>query len=75
VPHRGGPRPRRAATSTGGGISDGAAGLLPTTPEPDDLAVTRQQARKLFDGLLRSEGWAVLLLTQLLARLSVAAGR
>jgi hypothetical protein len=31
------------------------ADLLLTTPAPDDLAVTRQRARRLFDGLLRSE--------------------
>ena len=29
------------------------ADLLPTTPALDDLAVTRQQAKKLFDELLR----------------------
>src|SRR3954464_5167397 len=49
------------------------AELLPTTPDLDDLAVTRQQARKLFDELLRSEDWVVLLvLTQVLTRLAEA---
>ena len=48
--------------------------LLPTTPAPDDLAVTRQQAKELFDELLKTEDRAVLLLlTQLLARLAEAA--
>jgi hypothetical protein len=52
------------------------AGLLPTTPAPDDLAVTRQQAKRLFDELLKTDDQAVLLLlTQLLARLSEAANR
>ncbi len=51
------------------------AELLPT-PAPDDLAVTRQQAKKLFDELLRREDPAVLLLlTQLLARLAEATNR
>src|SRR5689334_17907877 len=31
------------------------AGLLPTTPASDDLAVTRQRAKKLFDELLKTE--------------------
>jgi hypothetical protein len=35
------------------------AGRLHTTPAPDDLAATRQQARKLFDELLKSEDRAV----------------
>lgn len=52
------------------------ADLLPTTPPPDDLAVTRRQAKKLFDGLLETEDRAVLLLlTQLLARLWEATNR
>jgi transcriptional regulator with XRE-family HTH domain len=53
------------------------ADLLPTTtPAPNDLAVTRQQATRLFDSLLQTEDRAVLLLlTQLLARLSEAANR
>ena len=62
----------RLALSLGVPIAD----LLPTTPAPDELAVTRQQAKKLFDTLLRSEDRAVLsLLTQLLARLSEATNR
>ena len=52
------------------------ADLLPTTPILDDLAVTRQQARSLFDLLLQSEDRAVLiLLTQLLARLAESTNR
>jgi transcriptional regulator with XRE-family HTH domain len=52
------------------------ADMLPTTPHLDELAVTRQQARKLFEELLRSEDRAVLLLlTQVLARLSEATNR
>ncbi len=52
------------------------ADLLPTTADLDDLAVTRKQAKKLFDELLQSEDRAVLLLlTQLLARLSEATNR
>jgi hypothetical protein len=52
------------------------ADLLPTTPDLDDLAVTRQQAKKLFDELLETDDRAVLvLLTQLLARLSEATNR
>lgn len=52
------------------------ADLLPTTPAPDELTVTRQQAKKLFDSLLQTEDRAVLLLlTQLLARLSEATNR
>jgi transcriptional regulator with XRE-family HTH domain len=52
------------------------AHLLPTTPALDDLAVTRRQAKKLFDALLETEDRAVLLLlTQLLARLSEATNR
>src|SRR5436305_555244 len=35
--------------------------LLPTTPSPDELAVTRQQVKKLFDGLLQTDDRAVLL--------------
>lgn len=51
------------------------AELLPTTAA-DDLAVTRQQAKRLFDELLRKEDRAVLLLlTQLLARLAEATNR
>ena len=62
----------RLAVSLGVPIAD----LLPTTPGPDELTVTRQQAKRLFDSLLRSEDRAVLLLlTQLLARLSEATNR
>jgi transcriptional regulator with XRE-family HTH domain len=62
----------RLALALGVPIAD----LLPMTPAPDDLTVTRQQARKLFDELLESEDRAVLLLlTQLLARLSEATSR
>jgi hypothetical protein len=46
------------------------ADLLPTGPEVDDLAVTRRQARKLFDELLESEDRSVLLLlTEVMVRL------
>jgi hypothetical protein len=38
------------------------ADLLPLTPDSDDLAVTRQQAKRLFDELLKSGDRAVLLL-------------
>jgi transcriptional regulator with XRE-family HTH domain len=52
------------------------AELLPATPVLNDLAATRQQAKKLFDSLLQTEDRAVLLLlTQLLARLSEATSR
>jgi transcriptional regulator with XRE-family HTH domain len=52
------------------------ADLLPTTPAVDDLAATRQQAKKLFDELVRSEDRAVLLLlTQVLARLADVTNR
>src|SRR4051794_2809464 len=52
------------------------AELLPTTPGPDDLTVTRQQAKRLFEELLRSEDRAVLLvLIQVLARLAEATNR
>ena len=51
------------------------AELLPTKPDLDDLAVTRRQAKKLFDELVESEDRAVLLLTQLLARLAEATNR
>jgi hypothetical protein len=52
------------------------AALLPTAPVLDDLAVTRQQAKRLFNGLLQSDDRAVLvLLTPLLARLSEATNR
>ena len=60
----------RIALAIGVPIAD----LLPTaTPAPDELAATRRQAKKLFDSLLQTEDRAVLLLlTQLLARLSDA---
>src|SRR5438128_2584308 len=44
--------------------------LLPTTPPPDDLDAFRDQARRLFEGLVNSQDRLTLsLLTQLLARL------
>ena len=62
----------RLAAALGVPVADS----LPTTPVLDDLAVTRQQAKKLFEDLLRREDPAVLLLlTQLLARLSEATNR
>jgi transcriptional regulator with XRE-family HTH domain len=62
----------RLAVALGVPVAD----LLPTTPVQDDLTVTREQARRLFEGLLQSEDRAVLfLLTQLLARLSEATNR
>jgi hypothetical protein len=52
------------------------ADLLPTTADVDDLVVTRQRAKKLFDELLRKDDRAVLLvLTQVLARLAEATSR
>ena len=52
------------------------ADLLPKTEVADDLAVTRQQAKKLFDGLLQTDDRAILLLlTQVLARLAEATNR
>lgn len=52
------------------------ADLLPALPIQDELTVSRQQARKLFEALLQSEDRAVLLLlTQLLARLAEAIHR
>lgn len=62
----------RLAVSLGVPIAD----LLPTGPGLEELDVTRKQAKKLFDELLRSEDKAVLvLLTQLLARLAEATNR
>ena len=59
----------RLAAALGVQIAD----LLPMTPGLDDLEVTRKQAKKLFDELLRSEDRAVMLvLTQVLARLNEA---
>ena len=47
------------------------AELLPTDPAPDDLAVLRDHARRLFDGVVGTEDRDVLtLLNQFLARLS-----
>jgi transcriptional regulator with XRE-family HTH domain len=48
-----------------------AADLLPAAPPPDTEAVLREQARRRFDALIRTEDRATLaLLAQLLARLS-----
>ena len=59
----------RLAVALGVPVAD----LLPMAPDIDDLAVTRRQAKKLFDELLQREDRAVLLLlTQLLARLAEA---
>jgi transcriptional regulator with XRE-family HTH domain len=62
----------RIAQALGVSISD----LLPVSSNLDDLESTRQQARKLFDALVTTEDRAILLLlTQLLARLSEATNR
>src|SRR5947209_13239880 len=62
----------RLAVALGVPVAD----LLPTTPDVDDLTVSRQRAKKLFDELLRTDDRAVLLvLTQVLARLAEATGR
>lgn len=62
----------RLAEALGVPIAD----LLPTSPESDDLEVTRRQARKLFDDLVRRDDRALLLvLTQVLARLAEATSR
>jgi transcriptional regulator with XRE-family HTH domain len=62
----------RLAASLGTSMSD----LLPTTPALDDLAASRQRAKKLFDVLIRTDDQGVLLvLTQVLARLSEATNR
>jgi transcriptional regulator with XRE-family HTH domain len=51
-----------------------AAELLPGTTQPDAVAVLREQARKLFNDLIRTEDRATLsLLSQFLARLSETA--
>jgi hypothetical protein len=48
--------------------------LLPAVPPPDDLDAFRDQARRLFEGLITSGDRLTLsLLTQLLARLSETA--
>jgi hypothetical protein len=53
----------KLARALGGPVAD----LLPKEPDPDDLAVTRRQARKLFDELVGSKDRAMLVsLTQLL---------
>src|SRR4051794_41061199 len=55
----------RFAVALGTEIAD----LLPTTQPPDDLAVMRRQAKKLFDGIVQSEDRQTLsLLNQFLAR-------
>ncbi len=62
----------RLASALGVPIAD----LLTTTAAPDDLGVTRQRAKKLFDAVVQTEDRAVLLLlTQLLARLADATAR
>jgi transcriptional regulator with XRE-family HTH domain len=62
----------RIALALGVSIAD----LLPTSSILDDLESTRQQAKKLFDALVTTEDRAILLLlTQLLARLSEATNR
>lgn len=61
----------RCAVALGTEIAD----LLPTTAPPDDLAVIRRQAKKLFDAIMQSEDRQTLaLLNQFLARL-VETGR
>jgi transcriptional regulator with XRE-family HTH domain len=50
--------------------------LLPTTPPPDGLTAMRQRARELFGELVESKHEAeLILLTQLLARLSEVTNR
>jgi hypothetical protein len=50
--------------------------MLPMLPHLDDMAVTRKQAKKLFEELMQSDDRAVLLiLTQVLARLVEATNR
>ena len=57
----------RLATALGTTLAD----LLPMTPALDELAVLRQQARRLFDALIGTEDRHTLsLLNQLMARLS-----
>jgi transcriptional regulator with XRE-family HTH domain len=57
----------RFAAALGTEIAD----LLPTTPPPDDTAVLRRQAKKMFDALLQTEDRQTLsLLNQFLARLA-----
>jgi hypothetical protein len=48
-----------------------AADLVPTTTTPDDLAVLRQQARRLFEALVETGDRQTLsLLNQVMARLA-----
>ena len=63
----------RIASALGVTIAD----LLPLPiPPPEELSVMRENAKRLFDSLLQREDRAVLLLlTQLLARLSEATNR
>lgn len=57
----------RLAKALGAEIAD----LLPTEPRPDDLAVLRRQAKKLFDAVVQTEDRQMLsLLNQFLSRLS-----
>jgi transcriptional regulator with XRE-family HTH domain len=57
----------RLATALGTTIAD----LLPTTPPPDDLAVLREQIRRLIDSVIESEDRQMLShLAQFLMRLS-----
>jgi transcriptional regulator with XRE-family HTH domain len=54
-----------------GALGTTVADLLPTAPPPDDLAVLRSNAKRLFAALLQTEDRETLsLLNQLLARLS-----
>jgi transcriptional regulator with XRE-family HTH domain len=54
-----------------GALGTSIADLLPTEPQPDDLAVIREQIRRLFEGVIESEDRQMLShLAQYLARLS-----
>jgi transcriptional regulator with XRE-family HTH domain len=60
----------RLATALGSTVTD----LLPTAAPPDTDAILRQQARNLFDALLKSaDRPTLLMLNPLLARLNEAA--
>ena len=62
----------RLAIALGSTLTD----LLPTTASPDTLAILREQARRLFDGLLHSaDRETFLMLNPLLARLTEAPSR
>lgn len=62
----------RLAVALGVPVAD----LLPTTSDVDDMTASRQRAKKLFDDLIRRDDRAVLLvLTQVLARLTEATSR